>query len=54
MSGSVDKDNFSYDTWFYDLYICNNNKSNEYKKLVFDINHDADYNFKKMEKYCNK
>lgn len=54
VSGSVDKDNFSYDTWFYDLYICNNNKSNEYKKLVFDINHDADYNFKKMEKYCNK
>lgn len=44
-------DNFSYDTFFYDLYICNIHQYNEERKLVFDLNHDV--NQDGINKYCN-
>ena len=52
VSGSVIGNNFSYDTFFYDLHICNNNQPNEYRTLVFNLNHDVD--FEEINKYCNK
>ncbi len=52
VSSTVTSDSFSYDTFFYDLHICNINQSNEYRKLVFDLNHDD--NLDKIEEYCNK
>ena len=52
VSASVTDNTFSYDTFFYDLHICNNNQPNEYRKLVFNLNHAVD--FEKINKYCNK
>ena len=40
----------SYDTLFYDLYICNVDKKNEYRKIVFDLNHTVD--IENFDKYC--
>lgn len=48
----VYRNTYSVDTWFYDLYICNNNMDNEYRKIIFDTEHDFD--IKKIDKYCNK
>lgn len=50
VSASVTEKDFSYDTFFYDLYICNVGQDNEYKKLVFDLNHNN--NFDGFDKYC--
>ena len=47
----TDKD-LMYDTLFYDLYICNTGKENQYKKLVFDIRHNND--LEDFDKYCRK
>lgn len=52
VSTGVYRDTFTYDTWFYDLYICNNNMKNEYRKIVFDMEYVFDIN--KIDKYCNK
>lgn len=43
-------DDKSYDTLFYDLYICNIDKKNEYRKIVFDLNHNID--IENFHKYC--
>lgn len=48
----VYRDTYSVDTLFYDLYICNNNMNNEYRKIIFDTEHDFD--ILKIDKYCNK
>jgi len=42
VSGTLTNTSYSYDTFFYDLHICNVNKDYEYKKLVFDLNNDVD------------
>lgn len=42
---------YSYDTFFYDLHICNVNQDNEYRKLVFDLNHKVDLD--EISKHCN-
>jgi len=49
---AVTEKSFSYNTLFYDLHICNINQNNEYRKLVFDLNNDVD--FDEIDKYCNK
>ena len=49
---NVSEKHISYDTMFYDIYICNANTKNEYKKLVFNLSHK--HNSEKMEKYCDK
>lgn len=51
VSGTVTTDSFSYDTFFYDLYICNINQEDEFRKLVFDLNHDV--NLEQIDKHCN-
>lgn len=51
VSANVTEDDFSYDTFFYDLYICNVGQDNEYRKLVFDLTHDN--NFDDFNKYCD-
>ena len=52
VSTGVYKDTFTYDTWFYDLYICNNNREDEYRKIVFDMKYVFDTD--KVDRYCNK
>lgn len=52
VSVMVTDSSFSYDTFFYDLHICNINQDNEYRKLVFDLNHDN--NLDDINKHCNK
>ena len=52
ISTSVTTDSVSYDTLFYDLYICNIKQDDEYRKLVFDINHTVDFN--NIQKQCNQ
>ena len=52
VSTGVYRDTFTYDTWFYDLYICNNNMEDEYRKIVFDMKYVFDID--KVDKYCNK
>lgn len=49
---NVSEKHISYDTMFYDIYICNINTKNEYKKLVFNLSHKN--NSEKMEKHCKK
>lgn len=52
ISTMVSSNSFSYDTLFYDLHICNINQDNEHRKMVFDLNHDVD--FEVIEKLCNE
>ena len=52
VSTSVTTNSFSYDTFFYDLHICNINEENEYRKLVFDLNHNID--FVEIDKHCSQ
>lgn len=52
ISSSVADNSFSYDTLFYDLHVCNNNQNNEYRKIVFNLEHSD--NFDEINKYCNK
>ena len=52
VSTGVYRNTFTYDTWFYDLYICNNNQKDEYRKIVFDMEYVFDID--KIDKYCNK
>jgi len=47
----TDKD-LMYDTLFYDLYICNIGKENQFRKLVFDLKHDNDLDG--FDKHCGK
>lgn len=51
VAANVYQNHFSYDTFFYDLYICNINTDNEYRKIVFDLNHDP--NFNQFDTHCN-
>ena len=44
-------DDLHYDTAFYDLYICNTNSEKQYRKMIFDMNHDVDIN--KFKDICN-
>ncbi|MBQ2873367.1 MAG: helix-turn-helix transcriptional regulator [Bacilli bacterium] len=48
--GNIDND-LHFDTAFYDLYICNANSEKQYRKIVFDMNHDI--NIKKINDICN-
>jgi len=52
VSSTITDTSYSYDTFFYDLHICNVNKDDEYRKLVFDLDHDVDLD--KINKHCNK
>lgn len=52
VSSTVTTFSYSYDTFFYDLHICNLNQEDEYRKLVFDLNHDIDIN--EINKICGK
>ncbi len=52
ISNTTTTNSYSYDTFFYDLYICNVNKENEYRKIVFDLKHKNI--FDGTLKYCNK
>lgn len=47
----TDKD-LMYDTLFYDLYICNIGKENQFRKLVFDLKHNHD--LEDFDKQCRK
>lgn len=49
---SVTEKDLMYDTFFYDLYICNIGKKNQYRKLVFDLKHKN--NPDDFVKYCGK
>ena len=51
VSTGVSTDSVSYNTLFYDLHICKVNQDGEYRKLVFDLNHD--FNFEVVDKICN-
>ena len=51
VSTGVSTDTYSYDTFFYDLHICNINQDNEHRKLVFNINHNFDFN--EVDRICN-
>ena len=47
----TDKD-LMYDTLFYDLYICNIGKDNQFKKIVFNLKHNHD--LEDFDKQCRK
>lgn len=52
---TVTEKDIMHDSLFYDLYVCNVGKKNEYRKLVFDLKHDNYDDFdKNFDKYCNK
>lgn len=44
VSTSVSTDTYSYDTFFYDLHICNINQDNKFRKIIFNMNHNIDFN----------
>ena len=52
VSTIVSTDTYSYDTFFYDLHICNINQDNEERKILFNINHDVDMN--EINMICKK
>lgn len=47
---TTDRESIFYDTPFYDVYICNANKDNEYLK----IEKNSSYNKNSIRNYCNK
>lgn len=49
-SSTITTDTYSYDTLFYDLHICNFNKDNEKRLIIFNMNHDIDIN--EINKIC--
>ena len=52
ISNDTTTNSYSYDTFFYDLYICNVNEEDEYRKLVIDLKHKNI--FDRTLKHCNK
>lgn len=52
VSSTITSDSYSYDTFFYDLHICNINQEDEYREVVFNINHDVSLD--EINKICNK
>lgn len=54
ISTFVTDSSYSSDTLFYDVHICNVNQENEYKKIVFDLNHDINIEMENINKYCKK
>jgi len=50
--GSVTEKDFMYDALFYDLYICNIGTEKQYRKLVFNLRHDSNYD--EFDKYCRE
>lgn len=51
-STSVSSYSYSYDTLFYDLHICNINQDDEFRKIVFNLNHNVD--FEEISEICSK
>ena len=49
---SVTEKDVMYDALFYDLYICNIGKENQYRKLVFDLKHTN--NYEDFDKHCSE
>ena len=52
VSSIVTSDSYSYDTFFYDLHICNINQNNEHREIIFNISHDVDID--QIDKICKR
>ena len=52
VSSIVTSDSYTYDTFFYDLHICNINQNNEHREIIFNISHDVDID--QIDKICKR